>query len=118
MAYGKAAAHFTKALNEMIDPNSTTPWANIDEEIKGKLLEDQDAIKHAAAMADGLLVSMSIGMMAIDQMNINDEVEREKRTSMMMLDIVSTAMLRAFAIGVHCQRVAAEVELLNSLAEQ
>lgn len=116
MIYSKAAAHISKALAEMIDMDSMTPWQQIEKELKTTIMKDDTAVKHIAMMSDGILASLAIGTMALN--SIKDREEQDKQAHMVMLDIISTSMLRAFAMGVHCQRVAAEVETLETLVKQ
>lgn len=116
MNYSKAAAHISKALAEMIDMDSMTPWQQIEKELKTTIMKDDTAVKHIAMMSDGILASLAIGTMALN--SIKDREEQDKQAHMVMLDIISTSMLRAFAMGVHCQRVAAEVETLETLVKQ
>lgn len=117
MNYSKAAAHISKALEEMIDIDSMRPWDQIEKELKTAIKKDDTAVKHIAMMSDGILASLAIGgTMALN--SIKDREEQDKQMHMVMLDIISTSMLRAFAMGVHCQRVAAEVETLETLVKQ
>lgn len=116
MIYSKAAAHISKALAEMIDMDSMTPWQQIEKELKTTIMKDDTAVKHIAMMSDGILASLAIGTMALN--SIKDREEQDKQMHMTMLDIISTSMLRAFAMGVHCQRAVAEVETLETLVKQ
>lgn len=116
MNYSKAAAHIGKALEEMIDIDSMRPWDQIEKELKTAIMKDETAVKHIALMSDGILASLAIGTMALN--SIKDREEQDKQMHMAMLDIISTSMLRAFAMGVHCQRAVAEVETLETLVKQ
>ena len=117
MIYSKAAAHISKALEEMIDIDSMRPWDQIEKELKTAIKKDDTAVKHIMMMSDGILASLAIGgTMALN--SIKDREEQDKQMHMAMLDIISTSMLRAFAMGVHCQRAVAEVETLETLAKR
>lgn len=116
MSYSKAAAHISKALAEMIDIDSMKPWEKIESELKRAIMKDETAVKHIALMSDGILASLAIGTSMLE--SIKDSEEQDKQAHMVMLDIISTSMLRAFAMGVHCQRAVAEVETLETLVKQ
>lgn len=82
------------------------------------MMNDPESLKVIARMADGVIVSMVIAQAMLDAENkgsnkSQDEIAKE--SSMAMMDVVSTVLLRAFALGVHCQKSVSEVELLESL---
>lgn len=116
MSYSKAATHIGKALAEMIDMDSMTPWQQIEKELKATIMKDDTATNLIMMMSDGILASLSVGALMLE--SVKDREEQDKQAHMVMLEIISTSMLRAFAMGVHCQRVAAEVETLETLARQ
>ena len=116
MIYSKAAAHFSKALEEMVDVNAEKPWEEIETELKKAIMGDKTALEQVALMSDGILFSLSVATAMAKSASEQEEQERIAR--MGMLDVISTSMLRAFAMGVHCQKAVAEVETLETLVKQ
>lgn len=116
MIYSKAATHFSKALDEMLEVNAEKPWEAIELELKKTLLADQSAMDQVIMMSDGALASLAITSAMAE--SIKDRKEQDVLAKTWMLEVVSAIILRAFAMGVHCQKAVAEVETLETLAKQ
>jgi len=116
MIYSKAATHFSKALDEMLEVNAEKPWEAIELELKKTLLADQSAMDQVIMMSDGALASLAIASAMAE--STKGREDQETLAKAWMLEVVSAMILRAFAMGVHCQKSAAEVETLETLAKQ
>ena len=116
MIYSKAATHFSKALDEMLEVNAQKPWEAIELELKQTLLGDQSAMDQVIMMSDGILASLAITSAMAE--SVKDREEKETLAKAWMLEVVSASILRAFAMGVHCQKAVAEVETLETLAKR
>jgi hypothetical protein len=118
MTYAKASKNIYKSIEETIDKSSLEPWKDIDTELKTALLDDASNMKVIAMLSDGVIFSMVLAQQVLDSRNAGagkTEEEIAKESNLVMLDIVSTALLRAFALGVRCQKSVSEVDLLESL---
>lgn len=118
MTYAKASKNMLKSLEELVPLGPENPWKQVEDELKSSLMGDPENLKVIAQMADGVIVSMVIAQAALDienKGNGKSQDEIAKESSMVMMDVVSTVLLRAFALGVHCQKSVSEVELLESL---
>lgn len=118
MIYAKASKNILKSLEELVPLGPANPWRQVEDELKASLIGDVENLKVIAQMADGVIVSMVIAQAAMDAENKGSSKSQEKiaeESSMAMMDVVSTVLLRAFALGVHCQKSVSEVELLESL---
>lgn len=121
MMYAKAANRFAKSVEEAVKVNGTQPWKDIDDEIKKALQGNDENVKAVAEMCEGFLFSLTFGGEMADQLARQQGLKEDqigKFVSVAMMDVVSTSLLRAFALGVHCQRSVSEVDLLESLVEK
>ena len=122
MNYTAAAKHFSKAVKDMVgedgltDESVSKSWKRIDTEIQSVLMSDLTAMTHIALMTDGFIM----GLKEVDRkaIEIPEGPDKERLTTLLYFELITTAIIRAFAIGAHCQKAADEVELLNSLAEK
>lgn len=120
MIYAKAAKRFAKTVREVVHDKVEQPWKDIDNELKETLKASEEDMKTVAEMCDGFLFSLTFGGEMADQLARQQGLEEDqigKFVAVAMMDVVSTALLRAFALGVHAQKAVSEVELLESLAE-
>jgi len=112
--YTKAASFFAESIDQIIERNSTEPWAKIEGEMKRAILADPDCIKTIAQMADGAVLSMGLITSSIESSRIND-AEKSKKIRLAPMDLISVIILRSFVIGAHCQKSAMEVDDLERM---
>lgn len=127
MKYSQAAKHFPKAIEAMLgfDPDGNEEvtrqgvmdkWGSIELEIQRELKSNPESMSQLALMSEGFMISLSETVDKVSSLPRDEHYETT--ASLLYLDLITTAIIRAFAIGVHCQRAVSEVELLDSLVEK
>lgn len=125
MKYAQAAKYFPKAIEAMLELDSKEKvtrekalgkWNKIDLEIQREFMSNPEAMTQIALMADGFMMSLTETVEKINSLPQDDDTY--KSASILYLKLITSAIVRSFAIGVHCQREVSEVELLNSLVEK
>jgi hypothetical protein len=122
MNYTAAAKHFSKAVEDMVGGDSLTSedvmksWRRIDSEIQRVFMSDLTAMDNLALMTDGFI--MGLQDVTKQASSLPDGADQDRQIRLLYFELITTAIIRAFAIGAHCQKAADEVELLNSLVEQ
>ena len=112
--YAKAADYWFRSLKEIIDPELTEPWAELEQVLQERFIANRDALQSIHNMADGLIVSQALEANQIMQSVPNPD-EQNNAINVAMIAMTSTVLLRAFALGVKAQRTADEIGKLEVL---
>ena len=114
--YTKAAEYWNLSLEEILDNDLPDPWKTIEESLQLYFMKDKEAMDGLHSMTEGLIQSVKIEISRICN-TIKDPSKCDNAIRASMLAIVSTALLRAFAVGAMSQRTYDEIGKLEALLE-
>lgn len=114
--YAKAAEYWNNSLEEILDNDRKDPWKNIEEELQCYFLKDKEALDSLLLMSERLMVSMVHEINKIED-TTKGQLRGENYIHKVVIAVVSTALLRAFAVGAMSQRTYDEIGKLEALLE-
>jgi len=114
--YAKAAEYWSNSLEEILGNDLPEPWKNIEEALQLYFMRDKEAMDSLHSMTEGLILSVKVEIGRI--CNTTKDASRcDEAIRVSMLSIVSTALLRAFAVGAISQRTYDEIGKLEALLD-
>ena len=114
--YAKAAEYWSNSLEEILGNDLPEPWKNIEEALQLYFMRDKEALSSLHSMTEGVILSLTTEISRISKIT-KDTSKCDDAIRVLMLAIVSTALLRAFAVGARSQRTYDEIGKLEALLD-